>query len=282
MTGDKWAQWLRHNRFGGDASLRERTLHLVAQYRDKVLEGAAIKADDVVLDVGCGDGLLGFGAVERTHNHVIFSDVSKDLLRLCEEAAGELGVRDRCEFVNTGLPGLEGIADQSVDVAMTRSVLIYVKDKAASTAALHRVLRNGGRLSIFEPINSFSHPSPANELFGFDITGLEDLAAKVRRACEAYQPADDAMIDFDERDLLDAVQRAGFTEIQLDYRAEIKPQEGDGDGWAAVLKVAPNPLVPPLGEILTEALTPAERERLTARTKRAPGRSAHVYLTAAK
>ena len=45
---------------------------------------------------------------------------------------------------------------------MTRSVLIYVDDKRASFAALHRVLRPGGRVSMFEPINRFGHPEPPN------------------------------------------------------------------------------------------------------------------------
>ncbi|WP_348240817.1 methyltransferase domain-containing protein, partial [Salmonella enterica] len=53
----------------------------------------------------------------------------------------------------TGAETLEGIADSSVDVVTTRSVLIYVDDKAAAFAAFHRVLKPGGRVSLFEPIN---------------------------------------------------------------------------------------------------------------------------------
>jgi len=48
---------------------------------------------------------------------------------------------------------LDPIQSESVDVATTRSVLIYVPDKRAAFAALHRVLRLGGRISLFEPIN---------------------------------------------------------------------------------------------------------------------------------
>jgi ubiquinone/menaquinone biosynthesis C-methylase UbiE len=47
-----------------------------------------------------------------------------------------------------------------VDAVTTRSVLIYVKDKRRASEEFHRVLKPGGRLSIFEPINSFTYPEP--------------------------------------------------------------------------------------------------------------------------
>jgi arsenite methyltransferase len=63
MSGDRWAQWLLSKRFGGDPAARERMLPSLIEFRDKVLAGARIQAGDVVLDVGCGDGLLGVGAL---------------------------------------------------------------------------------------------------------------------------------------------------------------------------------------------------------------------------
>jgi ubiquinone/menaquinone biosynthesis C-methylase UbiE len=53
----------------------------------------------------------------------------------------------------TAADSLTEIADRSVDVITTRSVLIYVKDKAAALREFYRVLRSGGRISLFEPIN---------------------------------------------------------------------------------------------------------------------------------
>jgi len=92
---------------------------------------------------------------------VVFVDVSQDLLDRCRTLAQELEVLDRCKFVNASADELL-LADASVDVVTTRSVLIYL-DRPAKERALrdfHRVLRPGGRLSIAEPINAFACPEP--------------------------------------------------------------------------------------------------------------------------
>jgi ubiquinone/menaquinone biosynthesis C-methylase UbiE len=281
---DRWMQWLLERRFGGDPAARERMLPSLFEYRDRVLTGAAIQPGDVVLDVGCGDGLLAMGALEKDPARVIFSDISPDLLAQCRNTIDD----PRAEFIHTGLPGLEAIEPESADVAMTRSVLIYVADKASSFAALRRVLRPGGRLSIFEPINRFSDPERPHQLWGYDITGLEELAAKANAVAARYAAAANGpMVDFDERDLLTLAEQAGFSEVKLDYCAEIAWRRSDCR-WEEWLRHAPNPLVPTLGEILDEALTPSERETLAEHIearRAAPGglaksRSAVAYLTA--
>src|SRR5262245_18005341 len=98
--------------------------HLVPM-RDKVLDRAALAEGETLLDVGCGEGMVGFGALERGAGRVVFSDISDDLLEFCREAAEALGVADRASFVKAGAADLGGIADASVDVVTTRSVLIY-------------------------------------------------------------------------------------------------------------------------------------------------------------
>lgn len=281
MSPDRWAEWLLERRHGGDAERRRKQLEFLGERRDKVLEHAEIQAGDTVLDVGCGDGLLGFGALERVgpDGRVIFSDHSADLLDRCRELAAELGATDRCEFVETALPGLATVGDGTVDVAMTRSVLIYVDDKAGSFRALHRVLRTGGRLSIFEPINRFARQRPANILWGVDCTGLESIVAKVE--AEQERAAVAAMVDFDERDLLTLAEAAGFGEVHLEYRADISTALPEPDyDWDGLLRTSPNPLAPTLGEWLDSALTPAEKETLRERFVTSPRhrRMATAYL----
>ena len=89
---DRWAAWLLEHRFGGDAALRDRILPRLYELRDRVLAGAGILAGDTVLDVGCGDGLLGLGALPLVgaDGTVVFSDISTDLLDECRSVTAAL------------------------------------------------------------------------------------------------------------------------------------------------------------------------------------------------
>ncbi|MEU9828175.1 class I SAM-dependent methyltransferase [Micromonospora chersina] len=262
MTRDKWAQWLLTRRDGNSAGLRARNALDLAAFRDGVLEGAGLAADDVVLDVGCGTGLIGFGALDRLgpDGRVIFSDVSPDVLDECRRTASGDG---RCSFVVASADDLVGIADASVDVVTTRSVLIYSDRKAAAFAEFFRVLRPGGRISLFEPINGFVVRLRPDDLFGMGPSPVNDLIAKVN---DVYRSTTEEitrpMMDFDERDLVDWALAAGFEAVELDYRAQVDvPADPIGD-WETLKRVAPNPLVPTYGEAIAVALADDERERL--------------------
>src|SRR5512133_1918002 len=93
---DIWAEWLAVHRYGGDPDVRRETLQKLAEVRDKVLDRAALSEGETLLDVGCGEGMVGFGALDRGAGHVVFSDISDDVLDVCRETAAALGVLDRC------------------------------------------------------------------------------------------------------------------------------------------------------------------------------------------
>lgn len=126
---DKWAEWMLHGRFGGDIEIQKTGLTFLKKVRDKVLENAKVGEGNTVLDIGTGDGLIAFGALDRVGKlgKVIFSDISRDLLDHCRSLAHELGVVDRCQFIKTPADNLAGCDDVSVDLVTTRSVLIFVE-----------------------------------------------------------------------------------------------------------------------------------------------------------
>src|SRR5207249_9079897 len=84
---DVWAEWLAEGRFGGDTDVKREVLETLGQTRDEVFDRAGLAEAETLLDVGCGEGLIGFGALERGAARVIFSDISEDLLAFCREAA---------------------------------------------------------------------------------------------------------------------------------------------------------------------------------------------------
>ena len=103
---------------------------------------------------------------------MIFSDISQPLLDRCRSAAELAGVLDSVGFVQASADGLSPIADRTVDVVTTRSVLIYVDRKDVAFREFHRVLRPGGRLSLFEPINRYFE-APEDDFWGFDASSKE-------------------------------------------------------------------------------------------------------------
>ena len=276
-------------RFGGDPAARERLLtELLYPVRDTVLDKAEFQPGDIVLDVGTGDGLIAFGALERLgpSGHVVFSDISQDLLDHCRAAAAAKGLLDRCCFVVASADSLDGIADASVDVVTTRSVLIYVNDKAEALWAFYRVLKPGGRISVFEPINVLMRDP--DRLLGYDITPVKPLAAKIGAFYESLRPpGPDPMVDFDERDLVRHAEQAGFADVSLELRVTVKNGKRPVS-WKDALRMAVNPLVPPLGEVLDRVLSAQEIAEFTAHVKplvesgSGRERQALAYLAAAK
>src|SRR5262249_27166965 len=145
-----------------------------------------------------------FGALKKmATSHVIFSDISHDLLTHAEALAQAMDVLPRCQFLHAAADDLSALPDASVDVVTTRSVLIYVTAKLQAFQEFYRVLRPRGRLSIFEPINRFTFPEPPHILGGYDVTPVMELAHKVKAVYRRLQPPEtDPMLNFDERDVL--------------------------------------------------------------------------------
>jgi arsenite methyltransferase len=286
MGRDRWAEWILERRFGGERAAAEEMIGHLRPVRERVLDRAELREGETLLDVGCGDGLIAFGALGRGAGQVIFSDVSQDLLEVCRGlAAGE----PRAEFVAAAAEDLSPIADASVDVVTTRSVLIYVADKARAFAEFLRVLKPGGRLSAFEPINSFGYPERDGFWLGIDMSERRPLVRRLRDRYNAMAGCEDPMLDFDERDLLELAHAAGFESVDVLLEARIERGRLWGQEpppFERLLKTAPNPNAPTLEEVLDAELDADERERFLAfvRTRfeagQLVGRSAAAYLRA--
>ena len=282
---DRWSRWLLEGRFGGDSEYAKEYLDKLREVRDRVLDhGLKLGDGTVLLDVGAGDGLIGFGALDRIGptGRVVFSDISAPLLERCRSLAAEMAVTGRCEFVEARAEDLRPIGDDSVDAVTTRSVLIYVADKTSALREFHRVLKPGGRMSLFEPINRYGLDS-----WRFDMTPVIDLAQRVRSFYRQLQPPDsDPMLDFDERGLVALCEAAGFVNIHLALHIFVRP--ATPQPWDRVISIPGNPNIPPLRAAMSQVLTPDEASRYEAyvrpRVEAGEGvvREAVAYLAAVK
>ena len=257
--------------------------------RDKILDRANLQEDETLLDVGCGDGLVAFGALARSETgRVLFSDISQELLDHAAGLAEQMNVAERCDFVLASADDLAGLGDASVDVVTTRSVLIYVPDKARAFQEFYRVLRRNGRISLFEPINSFGYPSPRHIFSGCDVTPIMAITDKIKAVFEALQPSKtDTMLNFDERDLFFWAEAAGFSEINLELVLELRPFP-DFVTWDSIKQGAANPRVPSVAEVMNDVLSNSEKKKLDAHMRsqveagKGKRRSALAYLWATK
>jgi ubiquinone/menaquinone biosynthesis C-methylase UbiE len=257
---DSWASWLLHRRDGDDPEQRVKAFEHLVPIRNRVLDNARLQPGEVLLDVGAGDGLIAFGALERVGlgGRVIASDVSSDLIGVARNIAIEVSAGDRMTFVVAKAEDLEPIASESVDVVTTRSVLIYVADKQAAIRAFYRVLRPRGRISIFEPINNY-FPDDPSEFWGFDATPVRDLVEKIwlaERWDEGFKRTD-PMMNFTEKDLVAMAEEAGFSEEHAELEIDVEPGSWVVD-WDRLMGTSPNPKAPTAGESIAAALSPAE------------------------
>jgi ubiquinone/menaquinone biosynthesis C-methylase UbiE len=289
ITQDIWSNWLLQRRFGGDQEQLKATIDFLLPIRDRLLNRAGLQDNQLLLDVGCGDGLIGFGALQLNPAcRVIFSDISPELLERAKELAQAQGVLSRCHFVRNAAEKLDDTDIASVDIVAIRSVLIYVAAKQEAFHEFYRVLKPGGRLAIFEPINRFNSPEPDHLLWGYEVEPIQEIANKVKTFYRRLQPPDlDPMLNFDERDLFHCAETAGFSEISLEVEAELKRKKSERS-WDNLLRTAFNPKLPTVVEALEAALAMAEREAFTAYMRplyeetEAVRRSAVAYLWAVK
>ena len=267
---DRCYTWLLNRRFGGDAAHGHSVLtEILYPVRDAVLDNARLVPGETLLDVGCGDGLVSFGALDRLgpSGRVIFADVSQDLLDHCRRAANAEGVLSQCTFLLAPADDLAPVGDATVDIVTTRSVLIYLKDKAQAMREFYRVLRPRGRISLSEPINVLMAGRDPDRFYGYDITSVTALAAKVDALYESIQPRDtDPMMDFDDRDLVRIAHDAGFPDIGLDLHVCIKTQT-EPVPWERFAHTSANPLVPTFGDAIAQALSPDEAAEFIAYLK---------------
>jgi arsenite methyltransferase len=265
---DKWSKWLVETRFGGDQKVAERTLKGLRLLRYTLLQKAGLKEGQVLLDVGAGDGLIAFGALEKLGptGKVILADISKPLLARAREGAEQMGVTDRCEFIEANAEDLSAIADESVDVVTTRSVLIFVADKLRALREFYRVLKPGGRTALFETVNrphELQRPPETITLFGTFTTELiqpvAELSDRLTAAFEAIPI--ETMTSAGHVEYLHMCEDAGFrgTHIELNVgsSSEIPPMNLD-----TYLKLSFNPLWPTIQEQIDKTFTLEERERL--------------------
>jgi arsenite methyltransferase len=260
---DKWSTWLRTGRSGGDKVAQRQIEEKLKTIRDRVLANAALCGDEVLLDVGTGEGLIGLGALERLKPQtgvVIFTDISQPCLDYVAKAVATGHRSANSTFKLASADDLHTIDSGSIDVVTSRSVLIYVANKRRAFGEFFRVLRDGGRISLAEPINrdrARLGELHKDEYYGYDVTPITDLMQRINVLDAARDPDDNPMTDFSYLDLADMCEEAGFGEIHISVACDVTKR--DPRSWASFVGFAPNPNAQTIGQELESIFTAEER-----------------------
>ncbi len=266
---DLWSDWLLHRRHADDPGYDRVVRSAIERYADRVLDGARLAPGCSLADIGAGEGIVAFRAIERigASLRVLLTDVSQPMLRHAEALSIERGVHAQCTFVQCAADELKQIADASVDVVTTRAVLAYVADKAAALREFHRILKPGGRLSIAEPVfqddafaaralRTLIETRPAGSVNRFMPLLHRWKAAQYPDTEEKIQHS--PIANYSERDLVRFAQGAGFGEIHMELHIDIVPSIVTS--WDVFLRSSPHPLAPTLSVIMAQQFTAEERQ----------------------
>ncbi len=192
------------------------TLNWLNFVKDAVLENAELKANDTIIDIGTGTGLLGFGALEflGENGKVIFSDKFEDCLIECKKLLSTVDVKPQYEFLQSGCEDIK-LPKESVDKAVMRSVLVHVLDKQQAMNEIYRILKPEGIFSAFEPVirsntRYYELTTPSNISFYEEFKKAE---------IELMTNANDPLTNFDENSLAKNLEEAGFKDAVIDVQS---------------------------------------------------------------
>lgn len=245
---DIWSKWLLETRFGNPQNPKPEMVYLKA-LRDKVLENAKVKENETLLDVGAGDGLIAFGALEKLgpSGRVIFGDISQPLLQEAHSIAQRMNVLNQCQFAQLSAEDLSSFPDDSIDVVTTRSVLIFVADKLRALREFYRVLKPGGRISLFETVNiaevrqkGEKWPGVGTSVYPEDeLTPISDLV--FRFVSSLNYSATQSMGNTDHISYLRLCEQAGFKTAEVELHLSTRKRKAS---LAFLLNQSLNPHFP--------------------------------------
>ena len=156
---------------------------------------ASIKKGEIVLDLGSGAGFDCFLAADRVgpEGKVIGVDMTPEML----EKARENAEKDNVNNIEFRLGEIENlpVADGTVDIVISNCVINLSTDKSRVFSEAFRVLKPGGRIMVS------------------DIVLTRELPDAIRKNVSAYVGCISGAVI--KEDYLDAVSKAGFTDVKI-------------------------------------------------------------------
>jgi SAM-dependent methyltransferase len=148
--GDNEAQVQYWNSTAGERWVRHQAFidQQLTAVTDLLLQAAAPKSGEAVLDVGCGTGatLLRLAAAVDNEGRVLGCDVSAPMLALARQRIAAAGVNN-ADIIEADAQS-HRFPEATVDLLVSRFGVMFFANPTAAFANLRRPLKHGGRLAF--------------------------------------------------------------------------------------------------------------------------------------
>lgn len=126
------------------------------EINDWILECLKVKSNDVILDLGCGNGkqVKAYANVIGPEGHVVGADFNEALLQQARKTIGNNP--SKFEFVLQDLDEPFRWADSTFNAVSSCFAIYYVKDLNKTLSEIKRVLKKQGRLFLCGPTENNS------------------------------------------------------------------------------------------------------------------------------
>jgi glycogen(starch) synthase len=175
------------------------------------------KSSKMILDVGGGMGRISLELVRSSHNNVVLTDISKDMLRM---AAEQITDNMKLTFINADAHQLP-FPDKSFDYIVGLDLLCHLAEPDKALHEFHRVLDDQGTL-ILDSTNS----NPLWALFYPRYMGKNPLNWYRTMKFQGVLPGWEHIVNHYPRSkFLSLLQKSGFEVVQnLNYGPLICPK----------------------------------------------------------
>jgi SAM-dependent methyltransferase len=177
---------------------------------------ADLHPGETVLDLGSGAGLDVLLSAKRVApgGHAYGVDMTDEMLEVARANQARSGVAN-ATFLKGTIESVP-LPDGSVDVIISNCVINLAADKREVLREAFRVLRPGGRFAVA------------------DMVAVEDLAPEVKASLDQWAGCVAGTISISE--YTDALQGAGFGEVDIEIVREVKLDGVDGTIASAYLR----------------------------------------------
>jgi hypothetical protein len=168
-----------------------------------MLERAKVTADDLVIDLGSGDGRIPIEAARRYGARAVGIEYNADLTALAKRDAARAGVTDRVTLIHGDIFKEDFSAATVLTLYLGRDLNLRLKPTILKMAPGTRVVSNTFDMGVWQPDDVIRHPTynsiyfwtvPARVDGEWRVTGIPDIGTGTIRLRQRFQQLEGELV----------------------------------------------------------------------------------------